>query len=124
MALAAAGRSLVISILGGGVIVCCRDANEEFLAKAQRSAQRQRSSLARKRSKPDTMNLLKAHRPRRGRGNKPADEEKPKNLIFLGRLLCALCADLCVFARDSLFPIWPRTELVRRTTLYDPTTQS
>ena len=42
--------------------------------------------------------------------------------FFRARLLCGLCADLCVFARNSFFAIWPQTEIVRRTTLYDPTT--
>ena len=46
------------------------------------------------------------------RNKKPAGEAHPNNLIFSGWLLRGLCADLCVFARNSFFAIWPRTELV------------
>ncbi len=61
-----------------------------------------------KKDQSDAMNHRKAAGGAAGqsRNKKPVGEANPKNRIFLGRLLCGLCADLCVFARNSFPPIW------------------
>ena len=105
--------------------MCCRERRRGSRKDAKIGAKAAKLPLQEKR-------LVGCDEPPKGRivhgGAEPQQEarrrSKPKESNFSRPASLRPLRDLCVFARNSFFPTWPWTELVRRTTLYDPTTPS